>query len=87
MGDASLIFGLGPDWRILDDFHLGYNSGKRAEVVVIDPHWADGIEMLRTERPPLFAFVTHVLKTEYEEAYNQGGYRILIRYPRTQNGS
>jgi hypothetical protein len=82
MGSASLIFGLGPDWKILDDFRLGYNSGKRADVVAIDPHWADGIEMARTQQPAIYAFVTQLLGTEYREVYNQGGYRILIRQPR-----
>jgi 4-amino-4-deoxy-L-arabinose transferase-like glycosyltransferase len=82
MGSASLIFGLGPDWSILDDFRLGYDSGKRAEVVVIDAHWTDGIEMLQTLNPPLHAFVTQLLSAEYREVYNQGGYRILIRQPR-----
>ncbi len=82
MGSASLIFGLGPDWRILDDFHLGYNNGKRADVVVIDPHWADVIEMAQTQQPSIYAFVTQLLRAEYQEVYNQGGYRILIRQPR-----
>jgi hypothetical protein len=81
MGSASLIFGLGPDWKILDDFRLGFNSGKRADVVAIDPHWADGIEMARTLQPSIYAFVTHLLEAEYQEVYNQGGYRILIRQP------
>jgi hypothetical protein len=79
MGNASLIFALGPDWNILDDYRLGYNSGKRADVVVIDPHLADGIEMLRTLNPPIHAHVAHLLEAEYQEVYNQGGYRILTR--------
>jgi hypothetical protein len=82
MGSASLIFELGPDWKLLDDFRLGYNSGKRAEVVVIDQHWADGIEMLQTQEPAIYAFVTQLLGTEYREVYNQEGYRILIRQAR-----
>jgi 4-amino-4-deoxy-L-arabinose transferase-like glycosyltransferase len=87
MGGAGLIFSLGPDWNILDDFRLGYDSGKRAEVVVIDPSWMDRIGMLQTERPPIYAFVTRLLKTEYREVYNQGGYRILMRDPNGPNGS
>jgi 4-amino-4-deoxy-L-arabinose transferase-like glycosyltransferase len=82
MGGAGLIFELGPDWKILDDFRLGYDSGKRAEVVVFDPQWTDGIEMLQTRRSPIYAFITQLLKTEYQEVYNQGGYRILMRHPR-----
>ena len=87
MGGAGLIFALGRDWNILDDFHLGYDSGKRAEVVVIDSNWTDRIAMLETERPAIYAFVAGLLKTEYREVYNQGGYRILIHHPNGSDGS
>jgi hypothetical protein len=82
MGGAGLLFGLGPDWHILDDVRLGYNSGKRADVVVIDPNWADNIEVMKSTRPSLFAFVTNLLQSEYREVYNHRGYRILVREPR-----
>jgi 4-amino-4-deoxy-L-arabinose transferase-like glycosyltransferase len=81
MGGAGLIFGLGPDWTLLDDAQLGYHSGKRADVVVIDPSWADSIQMTQTLSPPLHAFVSHLLATEYREVYHRGGYRILVRHP------
>ena len=87
MGGAGLIFALGPDWNILDDFRLGYDSGKRAKVVVIDPNWTDGIAMLQTRRPGVYAFVTGLLKTEYQEVYNQGGYRILVHHPNESDGN
>jgi len=83
MGGAGLLFGLGPDWHILDDVRLGYNSGKRADVVVIDPHWDDNILMLETLHPPIFAFVKHLLASEYREVYNSRGYRIFVRQPRS----
>jgi hypothetical protein len=79
MGDAGLIFGLGPDWNVLDDFRLGYDSGKRAEVVVIDPSWDDRILMMQTNSPEAHQFVSHLLATEYREVYNRGGYHILAR--------
>jgi hypothetical protein len=46
---------------------------------MIDPHWADGIEMLQAQQPSTYDFVTQLLRSEYREVYNQGGYRILIR--------
>jgi 4-amino-4-deoxy-L-arabinose transferase-like glycosyltransferase len=79
MGDAALIFGLGPDWNVLDDYRLGYDGGKRAEVVVIDPSWDDRILMMQTLSPDVHRFVSHLLATEYREVYNRGGYRILSR--------
>jgi hypothetical protein len=82
MGGGGLIFGLGPDWNLLDDSRLGYNSGKRAEVVVIDPTWDDTILMMQTSSPQVHTFVSHLLDTEYREVYNRGGYRVLVRHPR-----
>jgi hypothetical protein len=81
MGGGGLIFGLGPEWNLLDDNRLGYNSGKRAEVVVVDPMWDDGLHEMQTNSPPIHAFVSHLLQTEYREVYNRGGYRILVRHP------
>ena len=49
---------------------------------MIDPHWADRIEMLQVQQPSIYAFVTQLLGSEYREVYNQGGYRILIRQTR-----
>jgi hypothetical protein len=80
MGDGGLIFGLGPDWNVLDDVRLGYDSGKRAEVVVIDPWWNDGMDMMQGYTPPVHAFVSHLLATEYQEVYNRGGYRVLVHH-------
>lgn len=79
MGDASLQFGLGPDWNILDDFRLGYDSGKRAGVVVIDSQWEDRMGMLQAAKPAVYRFVTDLINAEYREVYNEGGYRILER--------
>jgi hypothetical protein len=82
MGGGGLLFDLGPEWNILDDVRLGYDSGKRAEVVVIDPSWDEGIQMMEGYTPKVYAFVGHLLATEYREVYNRGGYRILVRHPR-----
>jgi hypothetical protein len=79
MGGAQLLFGLGPDWNVLDDVRLGYNTGKRPDVVVIDPGWEDRIEALRREAPPIHAFVANLLVTDYHEVYSREGYRILLR--------
>jgi len=49
-------------------------------VIVIDPGWDDSITMMATLKPAIFAYVTHLLQTEYREVYNHGGYRILVRH-------
>jgi hypothetical protein len=77
MGDGSLMFGLGPEWNVLDDFRLGYNSGKRPEVIVIDEAWEDRIRMLEDPHPEIWAHVQRVL-SDFREVYNRNGYRVLV---------
>ena len=78
MGDGSLMFGLGPDWNLLDDFRLGYNSGKPPDVIVIDDAWADRIEMLQESHREIWDYVQTVL-ARYHDVYDHAGYRILTR--------
>jgi hypothetical protein len=82
MGGGGLAFGLGPDWNLLDDVRLGYNSGKRAEILVIDPTWEDGIRSMEANSPEIYRFVSHLLETQYREVYNRAGYRVLVYNPR-----
>jgi hypothetical protein len=78
MGNGSLMFGVGPDWKVLDDFRLGYDTGKRPDVIVIDDSWEDRIGMLRQLSPTIWEHTQRVLGG-YREVYNQAAYRILER--------
>ena len=81
IGRGRTDFRSGARLESADDSRLGYNSGKRAEVVVIDPTWDDGILMMQTISPQIHTFVSHLLETEYREVYNRRGYRVLVRHP------
>jgi hypothetical protein len=78
MGNGGLLFGLGPAWNLLDDFRLGYNSGKRPEVIVVEEVWEDRILMLKEQHPEIWQHVRSTL-AGYREVYNEHGYRILTR--------
>ena len=80
MGDGSLMFGLGPDWNLLDDFRLGYNTGKQPRAIVIDDSWTDRIGMLQQASPAIWQHTQRVL-SGYSVIYDQFGYRILERRP------
>jgi hypothetical protein len=47
--------------NLLDDFRLGYNTGKRPDVIVIDESWNDRIGMLRELYPQIFEHTVQVL--------------------------
>ena len=76
MGNSCLLFGLTPQWNLLDDFRLGYDTGKRPAVIVIDESWEDRIGMLRQNDPAIWQHTQEVL-AGYRDVYNQHGYRIL----------
>src|SRR5262249_15793133 len=61
MGNGGVMFGLGPEWKLIDDFRLGYNSGKRPGAVVLDESWRDRMGVLREEHPEIWAHVQSVL--------------------------
>ena len=87
MGDGSLMFGVGPDWNLLDDFRLGFNTGKRPQVIVVDESWEDRIGMLRQLSPEIWQHTQNVL-ADYSETYNHASYRILERSrPTVTSGS
>jgi len=61
---------------LLDDFRLGYNTGKRPAVIVINESWQDRIGMLREYNVDIWQHTQTVLGG-YREVYNQRGYRVL----------
>jgi 4-amino-4-deoxy-L-arabinose transferase-like glycosyltransferase len=81
MGTAALLFGVGPEWNLLDDVRLGYNTGKHAQVIVVDPDWEDRIQESKTSAPPIYDYVQRVLSREYREVYAHAGWRVLERVP------
>ena len=54
---------------------------------MVDPTWDDSIHEMQRTSPPIHAFVSHLLETEYREVYNRDGYRILVRLPSGQRKS
>ena len=79
MGDAALLFGIGPEWNLLDDIRLGYNTGKRPQLIVIDSDWEDRIQASKDLAPPVYGYIQRLLSAEYREVYSRGGWRVLER--------
>jgi hypothetical protein len=79
-GSAELAFELGFEGHVVDDFRLGYLSGKRAAVVVLDQNrYQEWIPNLQQTEPAAYAFITHLLDREFKLAYENTGYKIYLR--------
>jgi 4-amino-4-deoxy-L-arabinose transferase-like glycosyltransferase len=80
MGSAVLGFELGYE-RILDDVRFGFNTGKRADFLVVNDVYEEGINHYRAggEGAALQAHINNMLTQEYELVYDRNFYQIYAR--------
>lgn len=78
MGSAELAFGLGFDSGLVDDWRLGYHSGKRPDVVVMGKQYDGMIAGLKVREPEAYEYAVRLL-SGYETAFEGGAYRVLVR--------
>ena len=77
MGPSELGFALGYNPPLVDDYRLGYFSGKHAQYVVVDDNYRALINDLKTDNPPVYRSVTDRLAHEYHPVWQDGLYQIL----------
>lgn len=80
MGSAEIWFAMDRRENLLDDYRLGYRSGKRGDLIVIDkPRYQDWIGNLQRVEPETHRYIEGLLQNEYELTYEDGIYRIYER--------
>jgi hypothetical protein len=79
MASADLDFGLGFDSRVLDDFRLGFDSGKRPDYIVVEEIYEDNWTAVRASHPEVYGHVRRLLAEEYRVIYDQSFYKIYAR--------
>ena len=79
MGDAGLAFGLGFDSAFVDDFRLGYFSGKRPQFFVMTPFSRAWFERRRTDDPKLYNYIRDTLSSDYRNVFQNAVYTIYAR--------
>jgi hypothetical protein len=79
-GSAELAFELGFEGHVVDDFRLGYRSGKRPAVVVLDQNrYQEWIPNLQQTEPAAYTYITSLLDREFKLTYENAGYKIYLR--------
>ena len=80
MGSAELDFQLGFDANLTDDPTLGYYTGKRADIIVVeDLNYAEEFDSFRRRQPDLYRYITRLLTADYHCVYDQRFYKIYAR--------
>jgi hypothetical protein len=80
MGSAELGFQLGFNRVVIDDDHLGYNTGRRASYIVIEHRYRVSIDYMRQD-PAHAAYLKRLLESEYEKVYDRHFFEIYRRRP------
>jgi 4-amino-4-deoxy-L-arabinose transferase-like glycosyltransferase len=79
MASSEFGFPLRFDRRLIDDFRLGYRSGKRPDLIVMDaPRYCLWTGLLRGEDAGNYSYIQRLLGS-YRVVYNQGAYRMYQR--------
>ncbi|MCU1235562.1 MAG: hypothetical protein JWP63_3529 [Candidatus Solibacter sp.] len=80
MGSSELGFELGFDGRLVDDFRLGYLSGKRPDVIVLDKNrYQEWIPLLKPVQPDAYRYETELLGREFREVHRNDAYITYSR--------
>ena len=84
MGSSELAFRLGFDSNLVDDFRLGYASGKRPDIIVLDKNrYQEWIPNLKIFQPDAWRFTTELLARDFKEVHRNGAYITYARVSRT----
>jgi 4-amino-4-deoxy-L-arabinose transferase-like glycosyltransferase len=75
MGGAELGYGLGFD-RVIDDYDFGYESGKQANLLVVNDRYQEEQAKLRRKRPEVDQYIENTLSRKYSFMFDSGAYRI-----------
>jgi hypothetical protein len=79
MGSAELAFQLGFDGAVVDDYRLGYRSGKKPSVIVLDRNrYQEWIPALKERDPAVYSYITALLESQFRVAYENPAYRIYL---------
>ena len=78
-GTAELSFGLAFYDSLSDDKYIGYYSGRRPDMIVIDSRYEEEHEGVRIKQPEIYRHIQDLLAREYLKVYDQTPYRIYAR--------
>lgn len=79
LGPSELAFELGFRENFVDDFHLGYYSGKKPDLIVVDASYRDRFEWFRDKKPQVYQHINNLLTTEYTEIYHHASFEVYAR--------
>jgi hypothetical protein len=85
MGSAELGWELGWKSNVVDDFRLGYLTGKRPDIIVLDKNrYQEWIPNLKVFNPKAYQFTTELLEREFHPVHRNDAYITYFRTNRAK---
>ncbi len=79
MGSAELAFELGFDDNVVDDYRLGFRTGKKPNFVVIDHNrYEEWIPLLERQDPQAFHYIQNLMQ-HFSPVLDKGAYKVYAR--------
>ena len=79
-GSAELAFELGFDGTVVDDYRLGYRSGRRATYIVLDrQRYDEWIPRLKRSEPDAYQYIRGMLDHDYSLVASNEEYQVYSR--------
>ncbi|MEO8129108.1 MAG: hypothetical protein ABI822_18535 [Bryobacteraceae bacterium] len=80
IGSAELAFQLGFHSNVVDDYRLGFRSGKRPDFIVIDKNrYDEWIPLLKEQDPPAYRYATEMMSREFHLLLDRSAYKVYGR--------
>jgi 4-amino-4-deoxy-L-arabinose transferase-like glycosyltransferase len=80
IGSSELGFELGFGGGLVDDFRLGYVSGKRPDLIVLDKNrYQEWIPLLKSAQPDAYWYDTELLRRDFQEVHRNDAYVTYSR--------
>ncbi len=80
IGSAELAFQLGFHANVVDDYRLGFRSGKKPDFIVIDKNrYDEWIPLLKEQDPPAYRYATGMMEHEFHLLLDRGAYKVYGR--------
>jgi hypothetical protein len=79
-GSAELAFELGWDGTVVDDYRLGYRSGRHAAFIVLDRNrYQEWIPGLQKTEPAAYQYIQGMLAQDYRLLQQDDEYKVYQR--------
>jgi hypothetical protein len=79
-GSGELAFQLGFDGQVVDDYRLGFRTGKRASFIVLDHNrYQEFIANLEKTEPETYKYIQDMLRQQFQLVHSDNGYLIYAR--------